>query len=62
MVTLAIPDFRRPGSQQFQLGLRVPVAAVQRLDTQATRIGSTRAALARALLMRGLAELEKSQG
>lgn len=41
--------------------LKLPPAAAAQLQAQAERLGTSRAALGRALLMRALAELEQAQ-
>ena len=41
--------------------LKVPADAAERLQAQAERLGCSRTALGRTLLMRALAELEQAQ-
>ncbi|MFM9072234.1 MAG: hypothetical protein ACKOOC_02345 [Cyanobium sp.] len=53
-------DFRRPGHALEGLHTKLPSASLQALDAQAQRLQTTRGALARALLLQGLAELEEA--
>jgi hypothetical protein len=53
-----IPDFRSHDGAMTPLPLKLPAFAVDQLRRNADRMGCTRSALARALLVRGLAELD----
>lgn len=57
---LIVPDTRRPGALLPPLSLRLPPALVADLDGQAARLGCSRAALSRALLSRGVEQLQES--
>ncbi|MEY3463978.1 MAG: hypothetical protein RLZZ468_1756 [Cyanobacteriota bacterium] len=57
---LIVPDTRRPGALLPPLSLRLPAALVADLDGQAARLGCSRAALSRALLSRGVAQLQET--
>lgn len=52
-----VPDYRRPDQPMQALGLKLPADAVAQLQTQAARLGTTTGALGRALLVRGLEQL-----
>lgn len=56
-----VPDTRTPGLPMAALPLKIPTTAIAQLQHQADRLGCNRGALARALLLRALAELEQSQ-
>ena len=55
-----IPDCRRPGRAMAPLPLKVPAEAAAQLQAAADRLGTSRTALGRALLLQGLAQLEAS--
>jgi hypothetical protein len=55
---LPIPDFRKPGQPMTAVPIKLPPATLGDLQAQADRLGCSRGALARALLVRGLAELQ----
>jgi hypothetical protein len=57
---LIVPDTRRPGALLPPLSLRLPPALVSDLDGQAARLGCSRAALSRALLSQGVAQLREA--
>lgn len=60
--TFTVPDLRRPGQAMAPLPIKLPADAMAGLQAQADRLGCSRSALARALLVRGLAELEAAAG
>jgi hypothetical protein len=53
-----IPDCRRPGEPMAALPLKLPQAAAAQLQATAERLGCSRTALGRALLLQGLALLQ----
>ena len=53
-----IPDCRRPGEPMAALPLKLPQAAAAQLQITAERLGCSRTALGRALLLQGLALLQ----
>ena len=53
-----VPDHRRPGQPMGTMPLKLPPAALAQLQAQADRLGCSRTALARTLLLQRLAELE----
>lgn len=55
-----VPDTRTPGLPMEAFSFKLPAAAVAQLQHQADRLGCNRGALGRALLMRGLAELQQA--
>ena len=57
---LIVPDTRRPGALTEPHTLRLEPAVVAELEGQAARLGCSRAALHRALLARGVAELREA--
>ncbi|MCT4364778.1 hypothetical protein FB106_12020 [Synechococcus sp. Ace-Pa] len=57
---LVIEDHRRPGEAMPQQQFRLPLEALERLQRQADRLKCSRSGLARALALRGLAELEQA--
>jgi hypothetical protein len=57
---LLIADHRRPGEPMATLPLKLPADAVPRLQAQADRLRCNRTALGRALLLRGLEQLEEA--
>ena len=56
-----IPDFRCPGEPMAALPLKLPAAAVTRLQATAERLGTSRSALGRALLLEGLERLNTAR-
>jgi hypothetical protein len=56
---LTVPDYRRRGQSLPPVSLRLPPEMVSDLDNQADRLKTTRAGLVRALVARGLAQLEE---
>lgn len=56
--TFTVPDLRRPGQAMGAVPVKLPADAIASLQAQADRLGCSRSALARALLVRGLAELD----
>lgn len=57
---LIVPDTRRPGALQAPWPVRLPPALVADLDGQAEALGCSRAALTRALLTQGVAQLREA--
>ena len=57
---LIVPDTRRPGALMPPISLRLPPAVVADLEGQAARLGCSRAALTRALLAQGVAQLREA--
>jgi hypothetical protein len=55
-----LADLRRPGRPMVGLPLKVPADLVEALQNRAERLQCSRGALARALVCRGLAELESA--
>lgn len=55
---LIVPDLRTPGRPMATLPVKVPDATAQALQSQATQLGTSRGALARALLVCAMADLE----
>lgn len=53
-----IPDCRRPGVAMASVPVKLPAEAAEQLQAAADRIGCSRTALARTLLLRALAELQ----
>jgi hypothetical protein len=53
-----VPDHRCPGQPMGTMPLKLPTAALAQLQAQADRLGCNRTALARTLLLQGLAQLE----
>lgn len=53
MPSLQIPDFRTPGQPLVPLQLKLPPDEIQALDALASKLGRTRGAVARALLIDG---------
>lgn len=53
-----VPDYRRPGQAMAPLPLKVPAEVLARLQAQADRLGTSRTALGRTLLLQRLAEVE----
>ena len=53
-----IPDCRRPGQAMSAVPLKLPAEAAAQLQAAADRLGTSRTALGRALLLQGLAQLE----
>ena len=57
---LVIADHRCPGQPMSPLPLKLPAEALAQLQAQADRLRCNRGALARALLLQGLEQLEAS--
>ena len=55
-----IPDCRRPGEPMLPLPLKLPQLATAQLQAAADRMGTSRTALARALLLAGLEQLTQA--
>lgn len=55
---LSVPDYRRRGQSIPPVTFRLPPEMVSGLDSQADRLQTTRAGLARALLAQGLERLQ----
>ena len=53
-----LADLRRPGRPMEALPVKIPADLLQQLKQHADRLGCSRGALARALIVRGLGELE----
>ena len=53
-----VPDCRRPGQPMATLPVKVPPVALEQLQAMADRLGCNRTALARTLLLQGLAQLQ----
>ena len=53
-----VPDHRCPGQPMTTLPVKVPSMALEQLQAQADLLGCNRTALARTLLLQGLAQLE----
>jgi hypothetical protein len=53
-----LPDLRRPGQPMAFISLKLPADCVETLQGHADRIGASRGALARHLVVRALQELE----
>jgi hypothetical protein len=60
--SLVVPDLRRRGQTQLPVTLRLPTDLVAGLDRQADRLQTTRAGLIRALLVKGVEQLQESAG
>jgi len=56
---LVVADHRCPGQPMAALPLKIPVAALAKLQAQADRLRCNRGALARALLLERLEQLEQ---
>jgi hypothetical protein len=59
-VSFVVPDLRTPGEAMASLPLKLPPSAMADLQKQAERLRCSRSALGRALLMRGLQQLEQA--
>ena len=57
---LLVLDHRCPGQPMATLPVKLPAAALAQLQAQADRLGCSRTALARTLLLQGLAQLAAS--
>ncbi len=57
-VPFVVPDLRCPGQPMVPLPVKLPAAIAAQLQAQADRLGCCRTALARTLLLQGLAQLE----
>ena len=55
-----VPDCRRPGQAMASVPLKLPSDAAERLQALADRLGTSRTALGRALLLQALAQLEQA--
>jgi hypothetical protein len=55
---LVVLDHRCPGQAMAPLPIKVPAAVAAQLQAQAARLGCCRTALARTLLLQGLAQLK----
>jgi len=55
-----VPDLRTPGEAMESLPLKLPPTAMAGLQAQAKRLRCNRSALGRALLVRGLQQLEQA--
>ena len=55
---LVVLDHRCPGQAMAALPIKVPAAVAAQLQAQADRLGCSRTALARTLLLQGLAQLQ----
>ena len=53
-----LADLRRPGQPMVALPVKIPADLLQQLEHRADRLTCSRGALARALIVRGLSELE----
>ncbi len=53
-----VPDHRCPGQPMATLPVKVPPVALEQLQAMADRLGCNRTALARTLLLQGLAQLQ----
>ncbi|MEB3353413.1 MAG: hypothetical protein VKM34_04155 [Cyanobacteriota bacterium] len=60
--TLIVPDLRTPGHPMAPLPLKIPAAVMATLQAQADRLGTSRGALARTLVLRGLEQLQAPAG
>jgi hypothetical protein len=56
---LVVPDLRRRGQTQPPVTLRLSSDLIAGLDQQADRLQTTRAGLIRALLVRGMKQLQR---
>jgi hypothetical protein len=57
-----VADYRQPGQPMAAFPIKLPESALSRLDAQAQRLNCNRGALARALIVRGLEQLETTAG
>lgn len=55
-----VPDLREPGQRMAALQLRIPSTGLEALQEQADRLRCGRVALARALVLQGLEQLEQT--
>ena len=55
-----VPDQRAPGEAMASLPLKLPADALAQLQAQSDRLRCNRGALARTLIVRGLAQLEQA--
>ena len=55
-----LPDLRRPGLPMTYVSVKLPTNYAATLQDHADRIGATRGALARHLVVRALQELEEA--
>lgn len=56
--SLIVPDLRRPGLPMATLPIKLPADCLASLQSRAEQIGTSRAALARTLVVQGLERLE----
>jgi hypothetical protein len=59
MAEFIVRDLRRPGERMQALALKLPAEQAKALQAQADRLHVNRGALARALLLQGLEQLEQ---
>lgn len=57
-ITAPLPDLRRPGQPMAGIPVKLPADCAEILQAHADRIGASRGALARHLVVRGLEQLE----
>lgn len=62
LVPFVLPDLRTPGAPMVAVPLKLPHPVVDRLQQQANRLRCSRAALARALVVLGLEQLDREAG
>lgn len=55
---LVVPDYRHPGRTMVSVPIKLPEHLAEALQHRAERLGCSRGALGRALIGRGLADLE----
>ena len=60
--SLVVPDLRRRGQSQLPVTLSLSNDLIADLDHQADRLQTTRAGLIRALLVKGVEQLQGSAG
>jgi hypothetical protein len=59
-VPFVVADHRHPGEPMCSLPLKLPAPTLALLQAQADRLRCNRGALARTLIVRGLAQLEQA--
>ena len=57
-ITAPLPDLRRPGQPMAFISLKLPADCIETLQEHADRIGASRGAVVRHLVVRALQELE----
>lgn len=57
-----VADFRHPGQPMASLPVKLPPAILDKLQTQSQRLRCNRGALARALIVQGLEQIEATAG